>query len=203
MYIPRPFEVTDAEAKELLRQLKVAQLVTATSDGPIATLLPWVVNAEANTLISHIARPNRQWNTPWLGQALLIADGPEGYVSPSWYATKSETGRVVPTWDYLVIQVRGDLIIHDDVDWILDSVTQLTNKHEEHQKTPWKVNEAPADYVDGQLRGIVGLEFRVDRIEVAMKMSQNKSEADSQGVESGFASHGDLVMADYVRKYRK
>ena len=200
MYIPRPFQVSREQASDLLRQVTVGQLVTATDLGPRATLLPWVVDEENNTLVGHMARPNTQWQTPWLGQALVIAAGPDGYVSPSWYATKSETGRVVPTWDYLVVQVYGDLLVHDDHAWVDVAVRRLTERHEHLRAEPWSVDDAPADYIDGQLRGIVGIEVRIDRVEAAVKMSQNKSDADASGVLAGFLADGNSAVAEWVER---
>ena len=200
MYIPRPFTVTADQARDLLREITVGQLVTATEQGPMATLLPWMVDDENNVLVGHMARPNAQWQTPWHGQALVIAEGPNGYVSPSWYATKAENGRVVPTWDYLVLQVYGDLVIHDDHAWVDAAVRRLTDRHEQQRVEPWSVDDAPADFIDGQLRGIVGIEVRIDRIEASVKMSQNKSAADASGVLVGFIADGNGAVAEWVER---
>lgn len=200
MYIPRPFTVSPDQARELLRGITVGQLVTATEHGPLATLLPWVVDDEGNALVGHMARPNAQWQTAWHGQALVIAQGPNGYVSPSWYATKAENGRVVPTWDYVVVQVYGELVIHDDPDWVNVAVRRLTDRHEQERPEPWSVADAPDDYIDGQLRGVVGIEFRIDRVEAAVKMSQNKSSADVSGVRSGFIAEGNDAVAEWVER---
>lgn len=190
----------DDAARDLLSAVTVGQLVTATEHGPLATLMPWVADLERGGLVGHMARPNRQWQTPWLGKALVIAEGPDGYVSPSWYASKAEHGRVVPTWDYVVVQVYGDLVVHDDPAWVEGAVRRLTDRHELPRADPWSVDDAPADYLDGQLRGIVGLELRIDRVEAAVKMSQNKSEADIAGVVAGFVAEGKETVADWVRR---
>lgn len=199
MYTPRPFTVDDATARELLAAVEVAQLITATEGGPMATLLPWVVDLESDVLLGHLARPNPQWRTPWTGRALVLSTGPNGYVSPSWYATKAETGRVVPTWDYVAIQVHGDLVVHDDPVWVDGVVRRLTARHEERRTTPWQVDDAPRDYLDQQLAGIVGVEVRIEAIEVSVKMSQNKSEADRAGVAAGFAVDGRDDLASLIR----
>ena len=200
MYTPRPFTVSPEQARDLLREITVGQLVTATEQGPMATMLPWAVDDENNTLVGHMARPNAQWQMPWQGQALVIAEGPNGYVSPSWYATKAETGRVVPTWDYVVVQVHGDLVVHDDHAWVDAAVRRLTDRHEQQRVEPWSVADAPADYIDGQLRGIVGIEVRIDRVEAAVKMSQNKSAADASGVLAGFIADGNSAVAEWVER---
>jgi len=200
MYIPRPFAVDVDAARDLLDQVTVGQLVTATERGPLATLMPWVPDLERGALVGHVARPNMQWQTPWVGQALVIVEGPNGYVSPSWYASKAEHGRVVPTWDYVVVQVHGDLIVHDDPVWVEDVVRRLTVRHEQHRADPWSVDDAPSDYLDGQLRGIVGIEVRIDRLEASVKMSQNKSDADAAGVLAGFIAEGNDPVVGWVRR---
>lgn len=200
MYIPRPFAIDDAETLDLLRQVNVGQLVTATERGPLATLMPWVPDVDNGVLVGHMARPNPHWQTPWLGQALVITEGPNGYVSPSWYASKAEHGRVVPTWDYLVVHLYGDLVIHDDIDWVETAVRRLTDRHEQPRFDPWSVDDAPAEYIERQLRAIIGIELRLERIEASVKMSQNKSEADVAGVVDGFESDGNSAVADWVRR---
>lgn len=202
MYIPRPFTVSPDQAGDLLREITVGQLVTATERGPLATLLPWLVDSDDHVLLGHMARPNPQWQTPWHGQALVIAQGPNGYVSPSWYPTKEESGRVVPTWDYVVVQVYGDLVVHDDPTWVDAAVRRLTDRHEQHRKEPWHVDDAPPEYIDGQLRGIVGIELRIERVEAAVKMSQNKSAADTSGVVDGFRAEGNAAAAEWVERVR-
>lgn len=200
MYTPRPFAVDDETARELVQELVVGELVTATTEGPLATLLPWVVDLDGNRLLGHVARPNRQWQTPWLGQALVIATGVNGYVSPSWYATKAEHGRVVPTWNYLGLHVYGELVVHDDVDWVFDLVRRLTEHHESGRTAPWRVDDAPADYLQGQLRAIVGVEVEIERIEAKVKMSQNKSADDVAGVIAGLVADGQMALAEWVRR---
>lgn len=200
MYVPRPFAVTDDETWDLLGQMTVGHLVTSTEQGLMATVMPWVPDRDSRRLLGHMARPNPQWQTPWSGQALLISEGPNGYVSPSWYASKAEHGRVVPTWDYVVIHVHGALIVHDEPDWAMDAVQRLTDRHEQQRPEPWRVADAPVEYIDGQLRGIVGLELQVGRVEASVKMSQNKSSADAAGVVSGFLAEGNEPVADWVRR---
>jgi transcriptional regulator len=200
MYIPRPFQIGSDDAKDLLASFDVGQLVTSTEQGPLATLVPWVIDLENNRLIGHISRANSQWKTPWMGDALVIVDGINGYVRPEWYETKRETGQVVPTWDYVVIQIRGELVIHEDNAWIKDAVEQLTNRHEQRRDKPWKVADAPSDYVENQLNAIVGVEFKIKAIEAAVKMSQNKNEADLHGVIAGFQSEGKDELSDWVNR---
>jgi len=200
MYTPRPFAVDDETARALLAEVEAAQLITATEIGPLATMMPWVVDLDAGVLLGHVARPNPQWQTPWTGRALVLATGTNGYVSPSWYATKQETGRVVPTWDYVAVQVHGELVVHDDEAWVEDVVRRLTDRHEQRRAEPWQVDDAPRDYLEGQLRGIVGIEVRIEAIEVSVKMSQNKTDADRAGVAHGFDADGRPDLAQMVRR---
>jgi transcriptional regulator len=202
MYTPRPFVASDALVKELLSDMTVGQLVTATDSGPMATLLPWVIDLDDGVLLGHIARPNPQWKTPWLGPAMVLVEGANGYVSPSWYVSKAEHGRVVPTWNYVVLQVIGELIIHDDRPWVDAVVRRLTDRHEQPRPQPWHVDDAPPDYLAGQLGAIVGVEIRIDRIDASIKMSQNKTAADAEGVANGFATDGNVVAAEWVRRSR-
>lgn len=199
MYVPRHFQVDDSAARDLVQRLESGLLVTATPEGPVATLMPWLVDWEAGSLIGHMARPNPQWQTPWLGPASVMAYGPDGYVTPSWYASKAEHGRVVPTWDYVALQVQGQLIVHDDASWVDDAVRRLTHRFEQGRPAPWSVDDAPADYIAGQVRAIVGIEVRIERIEAAVKMSQNKPEDDVRGVVEGFEAEGRIELATWVR----
>lgn len=200
VYIAKPFKVGEGTARALIEEIPVGQLITATGAGPLATLIPWVFDVERGTLVGHIARANPQWQIPWTGEALVLFEGPDGYVSPSWYATKVENGRVVPTWNYVVVQVFGDLLIHDDEGWVGDVVRRLTDRHEQARPDPWSVDDAPADYLSGQLRGIVGVEVRIERMETSVKMSQNKSPADVTGVVAGFVDDGNEPAARWVRR---
>lgn len=200
MYIPRAFRVDDDTAQTLLLDVTVGQLITATAEGPLATFVPWVVDLDAGCLLGHVARANPQWSTPAIGQALVIAQGPDGYVSPSWYASKAEHGRVVPTWNYVVVHVYGTLVVHDDDVWVGNVVRRLTDRHETGRDAPWSVDDAPEDYVAAQLRAIVGIELRIERVEVSVKMSQNKTDLDLSGVISGFTADGNATVAGLVRR---
>ena len=131
-------------------------------------------------------------------EALAIVRGPDAYVSPSWYPSKADHGRVVPTWNYLTAHVYGELVVHDDAAWVEDLVRRLTAKHEATTAHPWSVDDAPAGYVAGQLRAIVGLELRIARIEAKAKLSQNRSAADVDGVVAGLRGRGDHVTAAAV-----
>jgi len=150
---------------------------------------------EGDRLQGHLARANDHWrairDAGPQAPGLAVVTGPEAYVSPSWYAAKAEHGRVVPTWNYTQVQLVGRVEVHDDPDWVLDLVTRLTEVHEHGRPAPWAVNDAPAAYVRGQLRAIVGVELHVERVEAKAKLSQNRSAADVAGVVEGLRAEGD------------
>ena len=178
---------------------------TATADGLIATFLPFVFDpaiGDRGALLGHVARNNDQWRRPAIGESLVIVRGPDAYVSPSWYATKAQHGRVVPTWNYVTAHVYGRLVVHDDPAWVESLVRRLTEKHESERDRPWSVDDAPRRFVAGQVRAIVGLELIISRIEAKAKLSQNRSPADIDGVVEGLADDGDPASAAAVRDAR-
>ena len=128
--------------------------------------------------------------------------GPDAYVSPAWYASKAEHGRTVPTWNYTTAHVYGDLEIHDDVEWLDEHVRRLTARHEGGRDEPWHVDDAPASYIAGQLRAIVGVEVVISRIEVKFKLSQNRPAADIDGVVAGLSETGLGEVAELVERHR-
>lgn len=202
MYVPRHFAVDDATTEQLLASTGAAHLVTATERGLVATRLPYVWSPEAGphgALRAHLARTNDQWRLPPIGEAMAIVHGPDAYVTPSWYASKVEHRRVVPTWNYVTAHVYGELVVHDDEEWVAAHVHELTDRFEARRERPWAVTDAPAAFVAGQVRAIVGVELRVTRVEAKAKLSQNRPDADRAGVAQGFADEGDAVMSDAVR----
>lgn len=206
MYRPRFNAVDDEdEIRAFVADVASAELVTVASDGyPVATLLP--VLWEGDRVIAHLARANPQWkDLAPDAPALLVVGGPQAYVSPTWYAAKAEHGRVVPTWNYSAVHLTGTVRVHEDPEWLREAVTALTRRHEQHRAEPWSVTDAPASYVDGQLRGIVGIEVRVERVEAKAKLSQNRSEADRLGVVRGLEGEpgpGPAAVADRMRRGR-
>ena len=182
LYVPR-FNVMDPDdVRPFVDAVATAQLVTVGEDGvPDATFLP--VLWEDDRLVGHVARAD---GSP----ALAIVTGPDTYVSPSWYASKAEHGKVVPTWNYSVVHLRGRVAVHDDPGWVRDLVTRLTDRHERPRAEPWAVTDAPADYVDKNLRPIVGVELVVSSVEAKAKRSQNRSDEDRAGVAAGLAADG-------------
>jgi transcriptional regulator len=189
MYTPPAFRDDDRDSLiATIRAARLANFVTATADGPLATPLPLFLDeseGEQGVIYGHLARANQQWRVPTLGDALAVFMGPDAYVTPSWYATKLETGKVVPTWNYVAVQARGPVEFFDDPDRLLDVVKRLTDLHEGGRASPWAVSDAPPDFVRAQLRGIVGLRMPIARLEGKRKMSQNRSAADRAGVAAG------------------
>ena len=195
MYVPAAFAVDDAQVHELLAHHGAADLVTVTDQGLLATMLPFVFDPEAGpgehgALLGHLARNNDQWRVPARGESLVIVRGADAYISPGWYQSKSEHGRVVPTWNYVTAHVYGRLVVHDDSAWVEDLVRRLTAKHESRMAEPWSVDDAPAPFVAGQLRAIVGVELAITRIEAKAKLSQNRPPADVAGVVAGLRAEG-------------
>lgn len=192
MYTPSAFAETRTRViHELMRAHPFAAVVTAGSAGLIATHLPLVLHAEGSeygTLRGHMARANQQWtessNSP---DALVIFSGPHQYISPSWYPTKQEDGRVVPTWNYAVVHAHGRLTLHHETAWLLQHLNSLVAQHESQFKSPWKMADAPAEYIERQTGGIVGIEIPIRRLEGKWKLSQNRSERDREGVIEGLA----------------
>jgi transcriptional regulator len=203
MYVPAHFAADDESVRRLLDQHGAADLVTVTSEGLVATLLPFIYDADSGpngALLGHVARNNDQWRRPALGEALVIVRGPDAYVSPSWYAAKAEHGRVVPTWNYVTAHVHGELVIHDDAGWVERLVRRLTAKHEAGQGQPWSVDDAPPAYVAGQLKAIVGVQVRISRIEAKLKLSQNRPSTDVPGVIDGLRGRGEDATAAAVEQ---
>ncbi len=192
MYTPA-FNTVDDEAvvRAMVADIGSAQFVTVDTDGfPTATLLPIIW--EHHTVVAHIARANPQWRTlADDSPALLICAGPQAYISPSWYAAKYEHGRVVPTWNYSAVHLTGTVRVHHDPGWLHEAVERLTVEHESARAQPWRITDAPQAYLQGQLGGIVGLEFTVHRVEAKAKLSQNRSAADQRGVIAGLRGEDD------------
>ncbi len=203
MYVPAHFAADRLAIKELLSNPGAANLVTSTESGLLATLLPFVYDPEAGergALLGHVARNNDQWLQPALGESLVIIQRADAYISPSWYPSKAEHGRVVPTWNYTTAHVYGRLVIHDDPAWVEDLVRRLTALHEAASADPWSVDDAPARFIAGQLRAIVGVELVITRVEAKRKLSQNRSTDDIGGVITGLRARGELESADDVER---
>jgi transcriptional regulator len=207
MYIPRQFDEPRLPVlHDAIRRTTLATLVTMTPHGLTATHLPLLLDADRGpngTLVGHVARANSQWRDSLPdADALAIFLGPEAYISPSWYASKRETGKVVPTWNYIAVHAYGRAEFFDDVERLRVVVTRLTEAHEEASAEPWHVTDAPARYIDLELKAIVGVEIPIQRLDGKWKLNQNRSEADRTGVIDALESRDHGTDADVARAMR-
>jgi len=208
MYVPAHFEETRPEVlHELIRDHSLAALVTLGSEGLSANHIPLELDpgpAPFGTLRGHVARGNPVWRDFSRDvEALAVFQGPQSYISPSWYQTKRETGKVVPTYNYIVVHAYGPMRIIEDRAWLRGLVERLTNRYEAGRAEPWKVTDAPADFVEQMLGGIIGIEIPLTRLVGKWKVSQNRPSADRDGVVTGLRemNHGDAqAMSGLVKK---
>ncbi|HTZ69654.1 MAG TPA: FMN-binding negative transcriptional regulator [Acetobacteraceae bacterium] len=192
MYVPEAF----AESRlpvlhNAIDGCGLAIFVTCSPDGPVATHVPMLLardEGEFGTLHFHLARANGQWRGA--ARALAIFPGPDGYVSPAWYASKAEHGRVVPTWNYVVVHAAGTAEIYEDADRLRGLVSRLTERHEARRATPWAVSDAPAAYIESQLRAIVGVRLPIADLQGKWKLGQNRPAADRAGMLAGYDAAG-------------
>jgi transcriptional regulator len=196
MYVPRHFGLDDqAEITAFVGQAGAADLVTFDGSGLTASLLPvlWDQSGDGHgRLLGHLAAANPQWQTarPEV-PALAIVHGPQAYISPGWYPSTAEHGRTVPTWNYVSVHFTGPVTFHRDEAWLREVVTRLTGTHERHRDAPWRVDDAPAAFVTGQLRAIVGFELTVTSVQAKAKLGQNRGQADRDGAIAGLRKAGD------------
>ncbi len=193
MYLPRHFEETDrGRLRELVARNPLVHIVQAVDGALQANPVPMLLVEDADgawRLQGHVARANPMWRAEV--PVLAIIAGPDHYISPSWYPTKAEHGRVVPTWNYATWHAHGHLKAFESRDWLIDLLHRLTTTHESRLPKPWAIDDAPADYIDGLLNAIVGIEIRIERIEAKFKLSQNHPAANRQGVLDGLAGGGE------------
>lgn len=203
MYVPAHFAAHDADG--LIHRLArrwAGVLVTVGADGtPSATHMPVLWDGEKKIATGHIARANPQWQSG-SGRALIVLGGAEAYVTPSWYPSKAEHGKTVPTWNYEAVHLSGAVEWFEDADRLEAMLRALTAFHEADRTTPWRVEDAPRSYIDALKRGIVGVALHVEHIEAKRKLSQNKSAADFAGVERGLAASGDALALEVAAQMR-
>jgi transcriptional regulator len=207
MYLPKAFEETRTEAlHELIRERPFGTLVVATEGGLNVDHLPFLVDGTVSplgVLRGHVARANPVWRTkPREIDAVAVFQGPQRYITPAWYPTKHETARVVPTWNYVAVHAHGALSFVEDREWLRDHVTRLSEHHEAGRKMPWRVSDAPDDFVSKLLEAIVGVELTIGRLEGKWKLGQNRSERDRQGMIDGLLAEGDeasLALASSMK----
>jgi transcriptional regulator len=208
MYRPDHYRVDDLSLMHsLMRARPLVALVSAGAEGLCATHLPTVLKGEApyGVIEFHLARANPHWKQlAECNEALMIFQGPDGYITPNWYPSKAEHGKVVPTWNYAVVHAYGRPEVMKDKDWLCRHVTELTSQQERNEVRPWALSDAPGTYIDVMLRGIVGFRFAITRLEGKWKMSQNRDAKDRDGVSRGLvtrAAGDDLEMAEIVLRY--
>ncbi|HET9159257.1 MAG TPA: FMN-binding negative transcriptional regulator [Caulobacteraceae bacterium] len=202
MYVPGHFAEQDEEVIwSLIESHPFALLVTHDAEGFHATHMPFLADREGRRLTGHIARANPQ-PARTDGEAMIVFSGPDAYVSPNWYPSKAADGRAVPTWNYEAVHLYGRLTWRDEPEWKRRHLTALSERFERDEPRPWTLAEAPADYLDKLFRGLIGLEFAVERIEAQRKLSQNRR-ADNDGVIAGLRRAGDagsLAIAEAMEK---
>ena len=207
MFVPDHFRVDDVpQMHALMRGRPFVALVSSGASGLYASHLPTVLKDEGEfgTIECHLARANPHWKELAEGnEALMIFQGPEGYITPNWYATKAQTGKVVPTWNYAVVHAYGRPAVMQEKEWLVRHVGELTAQQEKTEAQPWRLTDAPDNYIDVMTRGIVGFGFAITRLEGKWKMSQNRVEQDWKGVVTGLnarATGDDLEIAESVSR---
>jgi transcriptional regulator len=209
MYIPANFRESRVEKlHDLIVNYPLGLLVTHGDNGLEASPIPFVLYAEEGehgVLRAHIAKANPHWQLlAGDTECLVVFQGPDGYVTPSWYPSKVETHKAVPTWNYATVQVRGNAAVTEDAAWLRRQLGDLTALHEKSRPQPWSVSDAPADYLANQMKAIIGIEIPISRIDGKWKMSQNKDGADRNGVITGMRSgadpHRNIRVADLVEQ---
>jgi transcriptional regulator len=210
MYQPPHFREDRIEVQhDLIRAHPLGLLITSGPSGLQANLIPIPVYADASergTLRAHLARGNPQWRElAAVEQCLIVFQGPQEYISPSWYPTKQETGKVVPTWNYITVHAWGRPQVIEDAAWLRRQLDDLTLLKEGTRPAPWKVDDAPTPYIVSQMKGIVGVEIPIERIEGKWKVSQNRPQADRAGVIAGLRDGGESgeTMATLVAERGK
>jgi transcriptional regulator len=207
MYCPSQFREDRLEVQHaLIRSHPLGLLVSHGPSGLVANLIPFVLrtgDSERGVLQAHMARANPQWRELDNQSVLVVFQGPDAYVSPSLYATKRETGKVVPTWNYTIVQARGKARLQESP-WLSSQLSALTSAREAARTRPWSVTDAPSDYIEAQKKAIVGFEIEIAVLDGKWKVSQNQPETNRRSVAEGFAAdEGTREMADLVRSYGK
>ena len=208
MYIPSAFSETDVPALlELIKRYPLGLLITSGKSGLLASPIPFLYRKHngRSTLVCHLARANPHWrDLAELKECLITFQGLDNYITPSWYPSKQTTHKVVPTWNYEMVQVKGIPTVIESVNWLRSLVCDLTDSMESMRKVPWNVEEAPSDFIEAQLKAIVGLEIEITEIQGKWKMSQNRPQEDIKGVVRGLSDsndpHANTMLAQIASK---
>jgi len=205
MYLPAAFAEDRLEVRHgLIRAYPLATLILADADGVTADMIPFMLYADEGAhglgvLRAHVARANPLWRKLEAGaRCLVVFQGPDSYISPTWYETKRTTHKVVPTWNYAVVQARGAARVVDDAAWLRRQLDDLTASQEGRMPVPWKPSDAPADFLAANMKAIVGIEIAIDSLVGKWKVSQNRGELDQRGVVEGLRERSDAAMASLV-----
>lgn len=198
MYIPKHHEETDISVlQSLIRAHPLGAWATQGNGEIIVNHIPFLLDAsrgEFGTLAGHVARANEVWQAfSRTIQSVVIFQGAESYITPSWYPSKHAHGKVVPTWNYVVVHAHGLPVVIEDKAWLLEHLNRLTDTHEAGRAVPWKVADAPAEFVQGMAEGIVGIEIPITKLVGKWKVSQNRPDPDKLGVVAGLLERGDLT----------
>lgn len=205
MYTPTHFNESRAEVLQaLIASHRLATIVEAVDGELVANHIPLIYDASRKVLQGHVARANPLWKTAHAQRVLAIFQGPQTYITPAWYPSKQVHGKVVPTWNYCVVHAHGTLTAIEDAAWLMPHLHEMTNANEATQPTPWAVDDAPAEFVEATMRGIVGIEIAISRMEGKWKVSQNKPAAERGGVVAGLrgaAQPDALQMAAIIAQH--
>ena len=205
MHCPKAFEENRLDVLlALIQQYPLATIISHSQQGLESNVVPVLVKQEEGKIVlrGHMAKNNAQLRALAHSETVLwVFQGPNVYVSPAWYPSKQLHGKVVPTWNYMLVEAQGQVKVFTDADELLHLVTDMTNEHEQQRVSPWQVDDAPAQYVQSQLRGIVGIEMEVSQLRGKFKLSQNRSDEDQCGVISGTASeHAEHAILPYLKR---
>ena len=208
MYIPEPFEERDATVLHaLVRSHPLGTWVTEVGEQLVVNHIPFILDSTRGplgTLLGHVARANTVWKgLPGQVESVVVFHGPQAYITPSWYLTKQEHGKVVPTWNYAVVHAHGMPRVIDEPEWLRQHVVELTGLHEAGRETPWRVSDAPSNYIDTLLRAIVGIEIPIANLIGKWKTSQNRSVPDRLGVIAGLSERTDTESQQMARLVRE
>jgi transcriptional regulator len=207
MYIPQYHEEQRVDVLQgLIRSHPLATWITLANGELLANAVPFLLDESRGVLLAHVARANPVWKSAADHPSLLVFQGPQTYITPSWYPSKHEHGMAVPTWNYVVVQARGRARVIEDRDWLLAHVGAMTDTQEARQALPWKVSDAPADFIARMLGAIVGIEIPIDSLSGKWKVSQNRPAPDRLGVVAGLMGRNDTEsaqMAALVRDSKK
>lgn len=201
MYNPKHFQEQEtAKLCDFLRAHPLGLLISGGGETLAADLVPFFLDSSKGLLRAHVSKANPQWQIlTEQPPVLIVFQGPQGYVTPNWYAAKHVDGKVVPTWNYSTVQVRGTACVVHDPEWLHRHVRELTDFFEDARHAPWAVSDAPEAYVRGQIKGIVGLEITIQSLDGKMKLNQNRTQQDRAGVIAGLHSEGNVKLASLMR----